>query len=201
MNKEMEKRIFQTDFVIREEPDGEEKRQVIEGYAATFNEPYDICGWFDEIIAPGAFRNAINGSDPRGLINHDRNLILGRKSSGTLELLEDEKGLKYRIYPPDTSYAKDLLVSMGRGDIKESSFGFTVEKEEWKEEKGLKAVRTITEIGLLYDVSPVTFPANPTTEAEVSKRALERAKNETENMPVQSIDRLKRNLELKYKEV
>jgi len=158
-------RVAQTEFELRQ--DNEEEKIV--GYAAMFNSPAEETNGFIEEIASGAFGNAIQKSDTRALINHNAEKILGRKSAGTLELQEDEKGLFYEVKPPDTTYANDLMESMRRGDINQSSFGFTVAKEEW-DESGAVPVRTIVEVGELFDVSPVTFPWYKNTESGLKSR-------------------------------
>lgn len=163
---ELEQRMVETIFEVK--ADGEEKKRI-EGYAALFDDPAPETWGFVEKIAPGAFTDAIKNSDTRALINHDPNLILGRSKSGTLTREEDEKGLFYEIDPPDTSYANDLMESMKRGDIDQSSFQFTVEKEEW-DESGDVPVRTILKVGELRDVSPVTFPWYPKTESGLRSR-------------------------------
>jgi len=159
-------RIADTQFELREKEDEEPK---IVGYAAMFNDPADETNGFIEKIAPGAFHNAIQKSDTRALINHEAGKLLGRLSKGTLKLKEDEKGLHYEINPPETSYANDLLELLKRGDIDQSSFQFTVDKEEW-DESGEVPIRTIVEVAELFDVSPVTFPWYKNTEAGVKSR-------------------------------
>lgn len=144
-----------------------EQRKLV-GYAAVFNTWTDIGGWFREAIAPGAFAKTIKEADVRALINHDPNLVLGRNKSGTLKLWEDSRGLLYEVTLPDTSYAKDLVESISRGDISQNSFAFRSVKEEWdKEEKK----RTIIE-ARLFDVSPVTYPAYPTTSLALREEVL-----------------------------
>ena len=91
--------------------------------------------------------------------------MLGRNKAGTLTLEEDEKGLKVRIVPPDTTWAKDLLVSIKRGDITQMSFGFTVILDRWSYEDNLD-VRELLKVKL-FDVSPVTFPAYSQTECGI----------------------------------
>ena len=107
-----------------------------EGYAARFNKWSEDLGGFREKIAPKAFRKAIKTSDTRALFNHDSNFVLGRSSAKTLDLREDDKGLKFSVIPPDTQWARDLGVSMERGDVNQCSFGFTLGVDEWKEGKG-----------------------------------------------------------------
>jgi HK97 family phage prohead protease len=141
---------------------------VIEGHAAIFNSLSQDLGFifpFKEKIRSGAFAASLKRDDIRALWNHDPNYVLGRNRAGTLELSETDKGLKVRIHPPDTTWAKDLTESIKRGDVSQMSFGFTVEKETWDVENG-DDVRTLEEVKL-YDVSPVTFPAYLETDVGV----------------------------------
>lgn len=143
------------------------EKRTIEGYAAVFNRWSEDLGGFREIILPGAFAPALEryDLDVRALINHDANLILGRTKTGTLEIYEDNIGLSVRIALPDTQYARDLLVMLERGDINQMSFGFETARDRWYEEGG-QVYRELLEIGRLYDVSVVTFPAYPQTIAQ-----------------------------------
>lgn len=136
------------------------------GYASVFNQWSEDLGWFKERVRPGAFKKSIKESDIRGLFNHDPNYVLGRNKSGTLELVEDSKGLKIDIDPPDTQWARDLVTSIRRGDIDQMSFGFNVIKDEWNEEDKKNITRELVEIEL-FDVSPVTYPAYPQTSISV----------------------------------
>jgi len=160
-----EERSFRT-MEIRDE---DEDKQIF-GYAALFDDPADEINGFIERVAPGAFTETLKSSDPRALINHEAGKLLGRFSKGTLKLKEDKKGLYYEINPPETSYANDLLELLKRGDIDQSSFQFTVDKEEW-DESGEVPVRTIVKVAELFDVSPVTFPWYKNTVAGVKSRA------------------------------
>lgn len=155
-----EKRLITTTMEVRSEND----KDKITGYGARFNELSEVLFFFREKIAPGAFKDALKTSDVRALINHNPNYVLGRSKSGTLNLVEDEMGLRYEIDPPETSFAKDLLVSIKRGDITQSSFAFTVSKdnESW-DESGDIPIRTIHKFDELFDVSPVTYPAYEST--------------------------------------
>jgi len=141
--------------------DGELKAAVegrtVEGYASVFNSMSEDLGGFREIILPGAFSNVLD-NDVRALYNHDSNYLLARTTSGTLELKEDDKGLYYRFEMPNTSYGNDMLELFRRGDLSQSSFGFTVEKDSWRMEEG-QHVRYIERVGSLFDVSPVVYPA------------------------------------------
>ncbi|MEO5366047.1 MAG: HK97 family phage prohead protease [Magnetococcus sp. WYHC-3] len=146
------------------------------GYAAVFNSLSEDLGGFREKIDPGAFHDAIGRSDTRMLWNHDSNYVLGRKSAGTLSLKEDDKGLKIENTPPDTQWARDLMVSIDRGDINQMSFGFRIEEDKWEEKEGKETIRTLVRIADLPDVSPVTYPAYVNT--EVALRSMEEWRNQ-----------------------
>tara|TARA_Y100000592_G_scaffold95208_1_gene161222 strand:+ start:3127 stop:4962 length:1836 start_codon:yes stop_codon:yes gene_type:complete len=149
-HKEAEKRTMGT-IEVR---DAEGDEMILEGYAAVYNSETDL-GHFREVISPGAFDDVMT-DDVRALINHDPNLILGRTANGTLELSTDERGLKYRVKLGGQQYAKDFYESVKRGDISQSSFAFTIEKQSWNEER---TVRSVDKVRQLLDVSPVTYPA------------------------------------------
>ena len=141
----------------------------MEGYAAVFEKQSEDLGGFRETIQRGAFKDAIANSDVRALFNHDANMILARNTSGTLRLEEDNIGLKYSFEAPNTTAGNDLLEMIRRGDINQSSFGFTVEEDSWDDSNGYM-VRTIKKIKRLYDVSAVTYPAYP--DATVALRSM-----------------------------
>lgn len=147
-------------------------RRIV-GYAAVFNSLSEDLGGFREKIDPGAFKKTIGTDDVRALWNHNDDYVLGRNKSGTLSLLEDAHGLKIDILPPDVQWARDLMVSIERGDVDKMSFGFRTISDRW-EMKDSDEIRTLEEVKL-YDVSPVTFPAYPDT--TVALRSLEEHKN------------------------
>lgn len=141
---------------------------VIEGHAAVFNSWSETLGGifpFKEKVRKGAFNESIGRDDIRALFNHDPNYVLGRNRAGTLELVEDDVGLRVRITPPDTSWAKDIVTSIRRGDISQMSIGFVVEEDKWSTEDGIDT-RELRKVQL-FDVSPVTFPAYTATDVGV----------------------------------
>ena len=136
---------------------------TLSGYAALFDVPsQSITGDegppFTEVIRKGAFARALaQGQDVRALWNHDASLVLGRSSNGTLALLEDDRGLSFVITPPDTSWARDLITLVERGDVSQCSFSFSVKGEKWSVVNGAY-LRELSDVDL-YDVGPVTYPA------------------------------------------
>ena len=174
----MEKEIRSYEGSIQIETREDEPAKIV-GHAAVFNKVSERLGWFREIIRPGAF-DGIMEDDVRALFNHDSNIVLGRTKSATLKLEVDEQGLRYTITPPDTTAARDLMMSIGRGDISQSSFGFIIEKDEWEQRDG-EDYRIIHKVKRLFDVSPVTFPAYPDT--NVAKRSHDQFKEEHKPEP------------------
>lgn len=192
-------------YEVREE-DGKEFH-VITGVAAVVGSRTSL-GWFDEIIEAGAFDDAL--ADPnldcRCLKNHDPNLLLARHRAGaennTLDLFLTDKGnLGFRYTTPNRTHALDLQDEIEKGDIDQCSFQFTIEEESWRwAEAGTDEndLRTITKIGLLLDVGPVTFPAYRDTGVMVddaqAKRTLEAAKAEAKEHKREGVKPLKRKL-------
>lgn len=148
------------------------------GYAAVFDKLSDDLGGFRERIQRGAFRKVLtDAQDVRFLINHDRNLLLARTASGTMSLREKPKGLLVEADLAPTSYAADLRTLVKRGDMSGMSIGFRVGFNEdgvpndlWEEGEDGGLLRTIVSFDELYDVSPVTFPAYPQTDAQVRSK-------------------------------
>lgn len=152
---------------------GEEGDRSIEGYAFKYNKESKNLGGFNEVILPGALDEA-NMDDVVGLFNHRMDNILGRNSSGTLELVEDEVGLKYRINVANTTTGNDVLELVKRGDVSGSSFAFSLSQggETWEERDNALPLRKIKNFQRIYDVSPVTDPAYADT--SVAKRGFEK---------------------------
>lgn len=186
--KDKETRNFVVD---RLEVRNESGTRKIVGHAAIFNKDSEFMG-FIERVAPGAFRSSISRDDVRALFNHDANYVLGRNRAGTLKMREDDVGLKIEIDPPDTQFARDLMISMERGDITQMSFGFYTRKDKW-DYSGEVAVRTLEEVEL-FDVSPVTFPAYQDT--DVAVRSMSQWKEKPDDSWKIEIEDLSRRLDL-----
>ena len=168
MANNVEKRFLPGSFEVRTD---EGKPTVVEGYAAVFDDETVIGGSFAERIDRGAFDGA-DMSNTVALFNHDINKPLARAGHG-LELTVDERGLKYRFEVGNQSYAQDLVENIRMGNVSTSSFGFTIKDDEWEMRDGGMNLRTIKEVDLLFDVSPTTQGAYPTT--EVGLRSMELA--------------------------
>jgi HK97 family phage prohead protease len=147
---------------------------VLTGHPAVFGVdtaigPPDDPFWLEQ-VSPGAFRNAIAHDDVRALFNHDENWVLGRNRAGTLRLSEDATGLACEIMLPDTSQANDLLKMIERRDVTQMSFAFSVRPggQVWEDLPDGRVRRTLRDLQL-FDVSPVSFAAYPTTDVAIKE--------------------------------
>ena len=135
------------------------------GYASTTGTAYSVRDWlgeYDETIGQGSFAKTLREQESIPLLqNHDPNLVLANTSSGTSDLAEDKNGLR-NIASINSEYTQ-LITGMRRKDINKMSFSFRAIKDEWNEDY---TSRTVNELAL-YDTSIVTYPANPSTSAEL----------------------------------
>lgn len=159
--------------------ESETKSRKIYGYAFLWNKwSNPIGGWFREKINPGALEGA-DMSDVVAVLNHNYDLVLAR-TPDTLKLTVDEIGLRFEFEALDTTAGDDLLKNVESKIIRNASFSFEVEEEEWiwAEKQGELDERTIIKFRKIWDISPVVFPAYPDTttslrmkESYLSKKA------------------------------
>ena len=171
----------EAELVVEERAGG---KTVIAGYAAVYDRLSLDLGGFREKILPGAFDKVLarqrGKQDVVALFNHDSNIVLGRTSSGTLELSSDSKGLRYEVTPPATR--ADIVELIARRDVRGSSFSFAISPggDAWSsDEKG--SIRSVREVSGLFDVSPVLNAAYPSSSCEAALRSYE-AWMETQNV-------------------
>lgn len=155
--------------------DGDDGAPVLLGRGIPYGEWSSDLGGFRERFAPSAMRVSVAEDDVRALYNHNPDLVLGRKSRGTLRLEEREDGVHYEVdVNPDDVDAMSAVARVRRGDVDGNSFGFFVEREddqEWEERDGT-LWRTVHR-ARLRELGPQTFPAYPVTDVSVrSTRAV-----------------------------
>ena len=151
---------------------------VVEGYAAVFDQPTNIADIFTEVIARGAFQNALKRKDDTEfLINHG-GLPLARSTAGNLTMREDDKGLFIRaeLDPTDPDVQR-IVPKMRNRMLDQMSFAFQATGQEWDTPADGPDVRTITDV-MLYDVSIVNRGAYPQT--SIALRARDAAKADDE---------------------
>lgn len=147
---------------------------MVEGYAIVFNKRSKDLGGFTEEIEPSAVDGVLERSDILALLNHDEARgVLARSTNGvgTLELIADNFGVKYRYEAPDTVLGDEVLSGIRRGDIRTSSFAFSVNPEEdrknWEKQQDGTYLRKIKKFEKIYDVSCVYREAYADTTAAV----------------------------------
>ena len=177
--------------------EGNEPSFFVEGYASTFDKylllTIDGEDYFER-IEPTAFDNA-DLSDVVFRVDHE-GPVYARSSAGSVEIWHDEHGLGQRADLGRTQRARDLFADIKVGNYPQMSFAFVVAADGDSFDMATNT-RVITKIDKVFDVSPVSFPANPNTSLSVStrdyfngviemKRAerLEREKRETQKQKI-----------------
>ena len=173
LDKREYRRIDAAEMETRREESGE---MIVEGYATTFNQPYRLMGDDKVTVNEQVDREAFRETDMSDVImqyDHEGR-VFARIANGTLQLEQDEHGLKIRANLGGTEIGRQLFEEIDGGYTNKMSFGFTVKedrKERSKDAEGrVTILRTITKIGKLFDVSAVSLPANDAT--EISSRTI-----------------------------
>jgi HK97 family phage prohead protease len=149
-----------TDLEVRLDDNGATKS--ITGYAARFESLSVPMYGFREKIRAGAFKNSLSKNNVIALWNHNSDLVLGSTKAGTLQLQEDDIGLRFDLDLPETQAGKDAGVIIKRKDVEGMSFGFRVLRQEWDEKDPKNIIRTLVEVDL-REISITPFPAYPST--------------------------------------
>lgn len=148
----------------------EKRDKLVEGYATTFNTPYELWSMDGYTVIEQVDARAFDECDMTDVImQYDhQGRVFARTSNGTLELRTDAEGLHITADLNGTEIGRQLLEEIEGGYTTKMSFGFKVEEDkrettENHEDGTVTVLRTITKIGKLYDVSAVSIPANDTT--------------------------------------
>ena len=154
--------IAYSNLELRAESDG----NTIVGYAAIWDSPSEPMP-FIEYVKRGAFSKTLNdGADVRLLVDHE-GVPLARTKSGTMSLIEDERGLRMEAkLDPMNPDAARIISAMKRGDLSQMSFAFRTVKDSWNNDRSVRELREVQ----LFDVSVVTFPAYEETVAELRNK-------------------------------
>jgi Escherichia/Staphylococcus phage prohead protease len=154
---------------VRVEPDESPR---LTGYAARFMSLSVDLGGFKERILPGAFKRSLESSeiDVLALAQHDIRKPMGRRSRGTLKLVEDGYGLRFDLSPANTTWTRDAIEGVSHGDLVGMSFGFVVRQDTLIQE-GEEWIRELRDVDL-YEISVVTDPAYPATSVNIRSSVL-----------------------------
>jgi HK97 family phage prohead protease len=166
----------------------------IEGIGIVFNKLSKDLGGFRETIKPEAIIGVLEQSDVLALLNHDEARgVLARSTNGdgTLELTPNNNGVRYRFEAPDTALGDEVLSGIRRGDIRTSSFAFTIAEDgdKWEKQEDDSYIRTITKFKQIYDVSPVYREAYADTTVAV-RSLVEVRTNEAEKIAAEAVKKV-----------
>lgn len=156
-------------FEFRALDDSDE--MIVEGYATTFNDPYELYNSGDYIVEEQIDSRAFDECDMNDVIfqyNHEGR-VFARTSNNTLEVVPDEKGLHIRANLGGTEIGRELYEEIKGGYTTKMSFGFRVGEDsrtvtEDYDNNVTVVLRSVTKVSKLYDVSAVSIPANSGTE-------------------------------------
>ena len=150
----------------------EEQSYNVRGYASTFEE-YELFqdgeNHYCERIEPTAFE----GCDMSDVVfrKDHTGTVFARTSNGALKLDVDAHGLLTDTDLSRTASAREMHEEIRAGMYTQMSFAFVVDDDEIvKDKEAHKYTRVIKHIAKLYDVSPVSFPANPGTDIYARSR-------------------------------
>ena len=151
-------------------PESDEK--IVEGYATTFNEEYELFRDGNYIMMESVDSHAFDECDLSDVIlqfDHEGR-VFARISNGTLAVNPDDHGLFVRANLGGTEIGRQLYEEIKGGYVTKMSFGFHVSAQERTvEERTEDGItweiihRKITGINKLYDCSVVSLPANDAT--------------------------------------
>lgn len=138
-----------------------DEEYIVEGYATTFDVPYDFYDGIQECIRSTALDSA-DMSDVIFQYNHE-GMVLARLRNGTLDLKRDAHGLKVRADLSGVDQGRSLYEAIKSGLVDRMSWAFTVSKDGWEYDSDNR-ISYINKIEKVYDVSAVSIPANQDTE-------------------------------------
>jgi len=171
----------------------QDSQYIVEGYATTFGDIYELYRDGNYIVKENVDKDAFKNTDMSDVvfqIDHEGR-VYARTRNGSLGLNIDEHGLKTRTDLGLTAGSREVYDAIQAGLYDRMSFAFTVTKDSYEEEQlsdgSTILTRTILEVGKLYDVSAVSFPANPYT--DISARTKELCDGEIKKFEAERLHR------------
>lgn len=164
-----ENREYRSFPMVETRKEGDEPSFLVEGYATNFNEYVlfeDEGIEYKERILPEAFEDC-DMTDVIFLKDHE-GTVFARTKNNTLTLEVNENGLFTRTDLSKTSASREMYEEISTGMYSQMSFAFVVDDDEYNTTEHLRTIRHIKKI---FDVSAVSFPANPTTDISVATRS------------------------------
>ena len=145
-----------------------DEKGIFTGYGSVFGN----VDSYKEIVAPGAFAESLAGWKDAGRLPP----VLWQHRAGEpigpyLELREDSHGLfaKGQLLVDDVVRAKEARALMRAKAVNGMSIGFVVREDSYDKVSGIRTLKKVD----LWEISVVTFPANPAAQIANVKSAIE----------------------------
>lgn len=170
---------------------------IVEGYASTFDSykmmTIDGVDYYERID-----RHAFDEADMSDVVflRDHTGRVLARTKNGAVELSIDDHGLHQRTDLGLTGASREMFEDISTGNYQQMSFSFVVAEDRYDKENHERVVLRISKV---FDISAVSFPANPFTEIGVSARDYFNGVIEVEKAERLENERRKAKLRLKTK--
>jgi HK97 family phage prohead protease len=146
------------------------------GYGSVFGAEYPVTEpvdgrvrSFTEVVKKGAFARSLQTpGDVLCCFNHSPFHLLGRTSSGTLKVSEDDHGLRFSVELPDTQTGHEVKTLASRGDLAGASFYFGLPADGFTWSGNTRSLHDLR----LYEVGPVVVPASRATQVQMRSNHL-----------------------------
>jgi len=177
-----EVRAFKAEVELRKTKDNSNDQKYVDGIGVVYDREEELWDGYFEKIDRNAFKDCLaKNPEIKSFFNHDPNYVLSTNTSNpALQLTDEGDGLFFSSPIPDTSYGRDLIENLSRGNVKGASFTFTVDKDEVRTDEKGNYHRTIMN-ATIYEVGPVTNPAYVQTQVSLRDKdsLLDEAKKRT----------------------
>ena len=167
IKKNREYRFFGL-FNIFKREQNEEPNYKVEGYASTF-EPYKMYERDGKDYYEQIDRHAFDDADMSDVVflRDHQGRVLARTKNGAIKINIDDHGMHHETDLGLTGASREMYEDIAAGNYSQMSFSFVVKDDHFD-----RATRTrvIDRIAKVFDISAVSFPANPGTDIGISYR-------------------------------
>ena len=143
---------------------------MVEGYASTF-ERYEMYEWDGVKYYEQIDRHAFDEADMTDVVflRDHSGRVMARSKNDTVQLSIDDHGLHQRTNLGLTQASREMYEDIKVGNYSQMSFSFVIDRDgdEYDKETHTRIIKRIKKV---FDVSAVSFPANPGTDIGISAR-------------------------------
>jgi len=195
MSQTKEVRAFPVSIELRKDDQAEQR--FVDGVGVIYDKEVELWDGYYEKIDRNAFKDCLKGNpEIKSFFNHDPNYVLSTTASDPALVISDMgDGLMFSSPIPDTSYGRDLIENLKRGNVKGASFTFTVNRDSVTVDKDGNYHRSIDD-ATIYELGPVTNPAYTQTSVGLRSKdsLMEEARQRVSNDDVEAEHEYRRNV-------